>query len=423
MQNSDNILIQKLAEKGDTNAFTEIIDRYAGLVYSVCYRILGDPERAKDAAQDTFFSLLQSPKNITYSLSGWLHKVATRAAIDIVRKDSSRQKREVDYISMTPIKASRWKDISHYIDEALASLDEESRELLIQHFLQGKKQEVLAVELGMSQATVSRKIKTGLEKLREQLKKKGVIISGTLLGTLLISSISEAAPLGLLNELGKMALFRKVSDLPGVAKEHTYLKERTKLLFDFRSMYLISITIIIGTILILSYFKHKKTNSPVTLAANLNTEITDNGKALGKKETGEDKTKSQQYKRITGANSLEGSCYDTEGLTMGDVPISVTHVVNVMKSRDSRDDEVLSSDIIKEKSLPVVKEITLKAEVRTKTFVGITLNPIDDSCVIDTFLDTLYRIWRPRINEKTLEREGDIYWYRIRRGHTVKYVK
>ncbi|MFA5033138.1 MAG: sigma-70 family RNA polymerase sigma factor [bacterium] len=266
MEDSDNILIQKLALKGDPEAFTEIINRYAGLVYSVCYRILRDRERARDAAQDTFYRLLQSPDNITRSLSGWLHKAATRTAIDIIRKDSSRQKREIDY-TMTPTKASQWKDISHYIDEVLISMGEESRMFLIQHFLQGKRQEIIATELEISQATVSRKIKAGIEDLRKGLKKKGIIIGNALLGTLLISGISEAAPLELLKELGKMDMFNNASNLT----THPVYPEKVKQVFNFRRVFLTGIAIVIIAILPFSYLKYTETEFTGTLKTNVNT--------------------------------------------------------------------------------------------------------------------------------------------------------
>ncbi|MDD5528990.1 MAG: sigma-70 family RNA polymerase sigma factor [bacterium] len=252
-------MIQKLALKGDPEAFTEIINRYAGLVYSVCYRILRDRERARDAAQDTFYRLLQSP---TRSLSGWLHKAATRTAIDIVRKDSSRQKREIDY-TMTPIKASQWKDISHYIDAVLISMGEESRMFLIQHFLQGKRQEEIAAELEISQATVSRKIKAGIEELKKGLKKKGIVVGSALLGTLLLSGISEAAPLALLNELGKMDMFNKISN--------PLYPKKVKRVFNFRRAVLTGIAMVIIAILPFSSLKYKETESTGILKTKVTT--------------------------------------------------------------------------------------------------------------------------------------------------------
>src|ERR1043165_9662227 len=63
---------------GDEEAFTQIVERYAGLVFCVCNRVLGDRARAEDVAQETFFRLLKSRSGISQSLGGWLHRAATR---------------------------------------------------------------------------------------------------------------------------------------------------------------------------------------------------------------------------------------------------------------------------------------------------------------------------------------------------------
>jgi RNA polymerase sigma factor (sigma-70 family) len=206
MHDTDITLVQRFATAGDAEAFTEIVNRYGGLVYSICRRILRDQARAQDASQNTFFQLLRNPQKVTESLSGWLHAVATRAAIDVVRQDSSRQKREKEYTSMKSAKTHRWEDVSPHIDEALNELPEASRVILVNHFLAGKTEKDLAVELGVSQPTVSRRKKKALSELREKLGKKGVLVGIGALGTLLLSAASEAAPIALLVELGKMAM-------------------------------------------------------------------------------------------------------------------------------------------------------------------------------------------------------------------------
>ncbi len=53
---TDLILVKRFADHGDEDAFSEIISRYADLVYSACLRILGEPGQASDAApHDRYF--------------------------------------------------------------------------------------------------------------------------------------------------------------------------------------------------------------------------------------------------------------------------------------------------------------------------------------------------------------------------------
>lgn len=55
MFESESVLLQRFARTGDSEAFSELVRRYAGLVYGACLRILADKDRAADAVQDTFF--------------------------------------------------------------------------------------------------------------------------------------------------------------------------------------------------------------------------------------------------------------------------------------------------------------------------------------------------------------------------------
>jgi DNA-directed RNA polymerase specialized sigma24 family protein len=121
MLESESVLLQRFAATGDPEAFSEIVRRYAGMVYGASLRVLSDADQAADATQETFFQLLQNASEITGSVSGWLHRVATHKAVDVIRRDSSRRKREAHYAADRMINAEKWQDISPYVDEAMAS--------------------------------------------------------------------------------------------------------------------------------------------------------------------------------------------------------------------------------------------------------------------------------------------------------------
>ena len=119
-----SVLLRQYVQTHDGQAFAELARRHAGLVYGVCMRILGDREQAAEAAQETFFQLVRSAGSITGSISGWLHCVATRKAIDFLRKDSLRRSVESEYIDSKPRAVKEWKDLSLHVDEALNLLAE-----------------------------------------------------------------------------------------------------------------------------------------------------------------------------------------------------------------------------------------------------------------------------------------------------------
>jgi len=195
----------RLVRNGDAEAFAEISRLYAGMVFSTCLRITGDRERASDATQNTFYQLVKNAGTVTGSLGAWLHRVATRRAVDLVRSDAARRRREAVFATSAPQETDQWADVSPLVDEAMDDLDPESRALLVAHFLEGQTTVQLAADRGVSQPTISRRIDRALAELRDRLRHKGILVALSVLATFL-SETAEAAPVTLLGELGKMSL-------------------------------------------------------------------------------------------------------------------------------------------------------------------------------------------------------------------------
>ena len=202
---SDGVLIQRFAQDNDGEAFSALMDRYAGMVYTTCRRILGDEAQAADASQETFFQLIKSADQVRGSLGAWLHCVATRRAVDLVRQNASRRQREQSYAYETENRASSWAEVESVVDEALEGLPEDLRELLLQHFLQGRSTVQIAAARRVSQPTISRRMTEALELVREKLRARGVQVGLVPLQTLLLHS-NHVAPAAVRVGLGKLAL-------------------------------------------------------------------------------------------------------------------------------------------------------------------------------------------------------------------------
>src|SRR5579871_3835365 len=203
----DLVLLNRFRDTKDAEAFREIVRRYAAAVYATCHRILHDPGRAEDAAQETFYRLMTRPQRVSASLGGWLHRAATRLALDIQRSDTSRRRREATYESTQVQDASTWAEVVPQLDEALASLPEELRDLLVRHFLRGESQSDLATELNTSAATLSRRMKSAIEALRQELGRRGIGVSCLILFKLMTDHARATVSPSLNLALGKMSLY------------------------------------------------------------------------------------------------------------------------------------------------------------------------------------------------------------------------
>ena len=76
------------ARAGNKQSFSRLVEAYERPVYNLTYRMLGTPEEAEDAAQETFlraYARLQQ-YNTDHKFSTWLFSIANHHCIDRLRK-------------------------------------------------------------------------------------------------------------------------------------------------------------------------------------------------------------------------------------------------------------------------------------------------------------------------------------------------
>lgn len=207
---SDQALLLSFQRTGDHAAFAEIVNRYADAVFAACRRVLQNHARAEEAVQETFFKLVKQPYAVDHSLGGWLHRTATRLAIDAVRTDArrrSRERRHVAAAGQIAHEAQSWDDVSPHLDEALQALPEPAQWVLIQHFLRQRPLRELAGERDVSAATMSRRLAEALNSLKLELRRRGVIAAPAMVVAFLNSEAAVAAPIALAGQLNRITMF------------------------------------------------------------------------------------------------------------------------------------------------------------------------------------------------------------------------
>jgi RNA polymerase sigma-70 factor (ECF subfamily) len=207
---SDLRLLESWWTRRDAEAFNEIVTRYSGLVFGACLRVLGNASEAEDVAQECFVRLAERRQDIRVSLGGWLHRTATRRALDMHRSKSRRRAREERYAkaseSIKPPDDLAWQEIRALVDEAIDTLPEAQRIVIIAHFIERRTHQAIAEELGISRRTVINHIQQGIEQTRNTLARRGVVVAETALAALFGTRLVEAAPVALASELGRLAL-------------------------------------------------------------------------------------------------------------------------------------------------------------------------------------------------------------------------
>jgi RNA polymerase sigma-70 factor (ECF subfamily) len=76
------------ARKGDCDAFARVVEAFQKPVYNLCYRMLGNPEDAEDAAQESFWRAYQglSKYDFQRSFGTWMLSITAHYCIDRLRR-------------------------------------------------------------------------------------------------------------------------------------------------------------------------------------------------------------------------------------------------------------------------------------------------------------------------------------------------
>jgi serpin B len=199
MQNSpqgrrtDAELLEAYARGGDESAFDQLVARHAAKAFAAAMRVLGDRHAAEDASQATFLLLARKAESIGPGLavSGWVFRTAGFIAGDQARARSRRRAREEAAMqsrpktSPHPERERAWRELSPELDAAVGELPAGYRDAVVLRHVDGLSQSETARELGISESAVSMRVSRGLERLREKLAQRGVVLSTSLLALLL----------------------------------------------------------------------------------------------------------------------------------------------------------------------------------------------------------------------------------------------
>ncbi len=207
MPSNDWTLLERWSRERDAEAFAELAARYAGVIYGACRRVLGDSDEAEDAAQECLLTLARTQVPPHTNFGAWLHRVAVNKSRDRVKASSRRRDREQRYMKTQPTETiTQWREIEALVDEAVADLPVELREVVVAHFMLGESQASVAERLGVSRQTVTHRVGKGVERIREVLRQRGFPIAVTALVADLTANLAEAAPATLVASAGKMAV-------------------------------------------------------------------------------------------------------------------------------------------------------------------------------------------------------------------------
>jgi len=181
-------------ERRDADAFRRLVLAYQGMVYCTCRRVLDSDADAEDAAQEAFLKMAKAAGQIRRNPAGWLHACAITTARDKLRSNRSRKSREAEWADMHTIDSKDdWHELLPVVDDCIAGLPEDDRELLLAYYFAGRTQADLGAARGVSQPAIKKRLDRIVEDLRSRLHKLGYAVPLGLLILFLSERACEAA--------------------------------------------------------------------------------------------------------------------------------------------------------------------------------------------------------------------------------------
>ena len=183
----NEILLISRARDGDREAFGALVEQYRDNVYRLAYRMCGNAYDADEAAQEAFVAAWRALPNFRgdAKFSTWLYRLTTNAAIDVMRREKRHQTVgdgemiEVADDADSPQETVERTEQQEAVQEALATLSEEYREVLLLRYMEELDYAEIAEVLQLPSGTVKSRINRAKAALKAALLKSGNIFGGT----------------------------------------------------------------------------------------------------------------------------------------------------------------------------------------------------------------------------------------------------
>ncbi len=178
------------AKAGELAAFEELVTRHERQVFTLAFRLVQNTHDAEDVAQTAFLSALEHLPGFREeaSFATWLHRIATHAALKVIRKrkgldlvslEAANATAETPEAVAPPAFIADWRqspeelvhrhETRRLLDEALAQLDEKHRLVFVLRDVEGLSVRETAETLGVSEANVKVRLLRARLQLRERL--------------------------------------------------------------------------------------------------------------------------------------------------------------------------------------------------------------------------------------------------------------
>ena len=159
------VYLAMLSSEEDRERFTLLYEAHEKRLYAVALKILGNPTRAEDAAQQAWLQVLRNWERVNA-----LAVAAKNAALDLLKKEKWTASMPEDWDPPAPESgAGEYERLVALI----LSLPEDYRRVLELKFVEEETNQEIARRLGLKESTVSTKVQRGRKLLLDVMRREG----------------------------------------------------------------------------------------------------------------------------------------------------------------------------------------------------------------------------------------------------------
>jgi len=176
----DRQLVQTI-RNGEPEAFEQLVRRKTSKVYSLCYRIIGNAEDAKDISQLVFIKLWENLEKYdpAYAFDTWLYRIVTNVAIDFLRNKQSRENAVNSNLRLVKTSADpeqgvmvQRKEIENVFNAVSSVLSPKQKTIFVMREMDDLPSSQIAKILGCRESTVRNHLFNARKLMQQQLKKR-----------------------------------------------------------------------------------------------------------------------------------------------------------------------------------------------------------------------------------------------------------
>lgn len=181
----EQALIRRVLD-GDQESFALLMQRHERQVYTLCLRMTGHEEDARDLTQEAFLKAWRGLRFYQFeaSFSTWLYRLTSNVCIDFLRRQKRQptvqwEPEELEMPDQMPLPEEQLlhREQQRLLRQAMEQLDEEFRLALTLRAVEGLSYEEIGAVLELKPGTVKSRIARGREKLRQLLEEPGTFSS------------------------------------------------------------------------------------------------------------------------------------------------------------------------------------------------------------------------------------------------------